>query len=193
MKITFRKFFYLLAFISFTLGAKAQNTAVPDTTRISVGLDGSHPEGNFAGSYTFGIGASVQVDIPWTEKLYVTGSVGYMDYSPNSSGSSPEEIINVKLSNLELAPIKVGLKYFLIRTFYVQGEVGETLLLNKSAVYGLNSFGLTYAPQMGILFKLKHKNYIDGGVRFERAQSFYGDGGYNNFWGVRVAYAFNLK
>lgn len=192
MKITLQKLVYLLAFITFTLAAKAQDSAVPDTLRLSIGVDGSYPQGSFSNMYTFGIGGSLQLDLPITPKLYATANGGYSVFSPNNSGSNPEAITGVKLSAMSVAPFKIGLKYFLIRTFYVQAEGGETLLLNKSAVYALNGNGMTYAVQMGILFKLKNRTYIDGGIRYERVQSFYGDGAYNSFLGFRVAYAFNL-
>jgi hypothetical protein len=193
MKITLQKLVYLLAFVTFTLAAKAQDSAVPDTLRLSIGIDGSYPQSSFANSYTFGVGGSLQLDLPITTKLYATANAGYSVFSPNNNGSNPEAIVGVNLSAMSVAPVKIGLKYFLIRTFYLQAEGGETLLLNKSAVYGLNGNGLTYAGQMGILFKLnKNRRYIDGGIRYERQQSFYGDGHYNTFLGFRVAYAFNL-
>ncbi|WP_183575955.1 hypothetical protein HDF18_18860 [Mucilaginibacter sp. X5P1] len=194
MKITLKKIIYLIAFIGFTLGAKAQNVAIPDTTRISLGIDGGFPNGNLSNAYNFGVGASFQIDVPLTEKLYFTGNIGYMSFFPNNNniGSNPEAILNVKVANMNMVPVKVGLKYFLIRGFYVQAEAGESLLLNKSSIYALNTNAFTYAPQMGIVFKLHHHNYIDGGVRYERTQSFYGDGAYNNMFAVRVAYSLNL-
>jgi len=194
MKITLKKIIYLIAFLSFAIGAKAQNSAVPDTTRVSVGLDGGVPNGTFNDSYAYNIGASAQIDVPITEKLYFTGNIGFNLFSPNTNiGENPQAIQGVKVANMEILPAKVGLKYFLIRTFYLQAEGGESLLLNKSAVYGLNSTGLTYAGQMGILFKMPNRRYIDVGFRYEGVQSFYGDGHYNNFIAARVAYAFNLK
>ena len=76
MKITLKKIIYLIAFIGFTLSAKAQNVAIPDTTRISIGLDAGFPNGNYSNSYNIGAGVSAQIDIPLTEKLYFTGNVG---------------------------------------------------------------------------------------------------------------------
>jgi hypothetical protein len=193
MNNTLKKIIYLIALIGFSFSAKAQYSAVPDTTRVSIGLNGGTMDGPIGQQYKFNIGASLQVDVPYSEKLYFTGNAGYTNFSPNNStfGNNPEAIQGVVLANMQVAPVKVGIKYFLIRTFYVQGEVGETLLLNKSAIYGLNSTAFTYAPQMGILFKLQHKSYIDAGVRLERFQSYYGDGSYNTFLGLRVAYAVN--
>jgi len=193
MKIVYKKLFILIAFISFTYAAKAQYSAVPDTARIAIGPDFSFPTGNFGNSYTIGFGASVQLDFPITEKLYVTGNAGYTMFSASNSSSNPQYIANVKAANMNTAPLKLGLKFYLIRTFYIQGEAGETLLLNRTAVYAINGNAFTWAPQMGILFKLHNKNFIDGGIRWQKTQSFYGDGNYNTFWGVRVAYGFSLK
>jgi hypothetical protein len=193
MKIAYKKLFILIAFISFTYAAKAQYSAVPDTARITFGPDLSFPTGNFKNSYNYGVGVSVQAEVPLSTKLYVTGNVGYSMLIANNSSSNPELITNVKTANMSAAPLKLGLKFYLIRTFYIAGEAGETLLLNRTAVYGIDASAFTWAPQMGILFKLANHNFIDGSVRWQKTQSFYGDGNYNTFWGVRVAYGFNLK
>ena len=194
MKITFTKLIYLIALISFTLTAKAQYSPVPDTIRYSIGVDAGSPNGGFSNSYKFFAGASLQVDFPLTERIYITANGGYNTlFAAANSSSNPMSIQNVSQANMSYAPIKIGFKYLLIRSFYIQAEGGESLLLNKSAVYALNSTGITYAGQMGIIFRLKQKTYIDAGIRYEAVQSFYGDGGYNNFFAARIAYAFNLK
>jgi hypothetical protein len=188
-----KKIFILIAFISFTYIAKAQYSAVPDTARISIGPDISAPTGNFADQYKIGIGASLQADVPITPSFYVIGNVGYTMFSANNTSTNPQYILNVKSANMNVAPLKLGLRWYLIRTFYIQGEAGETFLLNKAAVYATDGSAFTWAPQMGILFKLKSKNFIDGGIRWQKTQSFYGDTKYNTFWGFRVAYGFSLK
>lgn len=193
MKIAYKKFFILIAFIGFSVAAKAQYSAVPDTARISIGPDVSSPVGNFGNSYKLGIGASAQIDIPLSDKFYVLANVGYTMFKANESTTNPEYILNVKSANMNVAPVKVSLRYYLIRTFYIQGDAGETFLLNKTAIYALDGSAFTWAPQMGILFKLKNKNFIDGGIRWQKTQSFFGDGNYNTFWGFRVAYGFSLK
>jgi len=193
MKIAYKKLFILIAFISFTYAAKAQYSAVPDTARITFGPDISIPVGTFGDSYKYGVGASVQLDLPITTTLYVTGNVGYSMFSASNTSSNPNYILNVKAPNMSAAPLKLGLKFYLIRTFYIQGEAGETLLLNRTAIYALDGSAFTWAPQMGILFKLHNHNFIDGGIRWQKTQSFYGDGKYNTFWGFRVAYGFGLK
>ncbi len=198
MRPTFTKFFYLVIFLGLSYGAKAQESAVPDTTRYSVGLDVTFPTADLNNGYLFGTGASAQIDIPITTKWYITGNVGYNVFFPQKSQTAnPYSIENVSQPDLTLVPIKIGLKYFLIRTFYLQMEAGETFLTNKAAVHAYQSTALTYAPQAGLLFKLHHKNYIDFGVRFQWFQNIYDNDeslkSYNRFWGVRFAYGFNLK
>jgi hypothetical protein len=90
-------------------------------------------------------------------------------------------------------PLKFGYKYFLMKNFYVQGEAGETMILNKAAVYATNSYAFTYSPGAGMLFKLKKRhNYIDAGIRYEGVSSFYNDSDKYNFWALHISYAFNL-
>jgi hypothetical protein len=193
MEITFKKGLVLLAFICFTLGAKAQYSAVPDTSRLSIGIDGAATSGGFKDQYKGGLGASLQYDLPITDKFYFTANAGYLNLFANNGSSNPNYIIGVKSSNMSVAPVKVGIKYFLIRTFYIQGEVGEGFLLNKNAVYALNSTALTYDGQMGILFRHTKRSYIEAGIKYQLLQSYFGDGNYGIMWGARVAYAFNLK
>jgi len=193
MEITFKKGLILLAFIGFTGLAKAQYSAVPDTARISYGIDAGVTSGGFSEQYKTALGVSVQYDLPLTEKFYFTANLGYLDFFANNSAQNNEHIINVPSSSMSVVPLKVGIKYYLIRTFYIQGEYGGDLLLNKSSVYGLNGTGLNYDGQIGILFKKQNKNYIDVGIRYQLQQSFYGDGEYGAMYVARIAYAFNLK
>jgi hypothetical protein len=193
MEITFKKGLILLAFIAFTGIAKAQYSAVPDTARISFGIDGATINSGFSEKFKAAVGVSAQYDLPLTEKFYFTANLGYLDYFANNGSENTEHILNVNSSSMSVVPLKVGIKYYLIRTFYIQAEGGGDLLLNRSSVYAINSTGLNYDGQIGILFKKKNKNYIDVGIRYQLQQSFYGDGEYGAMIAARVAYAFNLK
>jgi len=198
MKPTFTKFLYLIIFLGLSYSAKAQQSAVPDTTRYSAGLDVLLPTGNLNNGYLIGLGASAQIDIPLTLKWYFTGNIGFDNYfAQKSQTANPYSIEGITQPSLKVLPIKIGFKYFLIRTFYLQAEGGESLILNKSAVYAYQGNGLTFAPQVGLLFKLHHKNYIDVGFRYEWFQDIYGNdeslSSYNKFWAFRFAYGFNLK
>jgi hypothetical protein len=192
MKTTFIKLFFLLSFIVFSFGAMAQ--AVPDTMRLAIGFDAGYPVGSISTRYILSAGGSIRLDVPFSKRSYITASIGYNNFFlANGSTTTQQAILNVPVPTLQTMPIKIGYKYFLIKTFYVQGEVGETLLLNKAAEYATNSYAFTYSPQIGMIFKLKKRhNYIDAGVRYEGVSSFYNDSDKYNFWAVHISYAFNL-
>ena len=192
MKITFIKLFCLLVFVSSSLGAAAQY--LPDTLRVAIGIDGGYPAGDIQGRYNAMLGASLRVDYPITKKSYITGGIGYNNFFLGADAvTSQQAILNVPVQMLRTMPIKIGYKYFLFSRFYVQGEVGETILLNKADVYAINSSTFTYSPQFGLIFKLKKpNNYIDTGIRYEGVSSFYNDKDKYNFWALHLSYAFNL-
>lgn len=190
MKVLFNKLSALIFFAVFSTGVLAQ--PIPDTTRINVGLTAGLPIA-LDNMYTYNAGAFLQVDYPLTNALYVTGSAGYntLFTSPNFS-TTEGGILNVKAANMQTVPLKIGLKIFAIRHFYLAGEVGQTLLLNRSAVYAPKNNAFTFSPRMGMLFFLKNRQYIDAGIRYEAVSTFYNDKANYGFWGAHIAYAFNL-
>ena len=162
-----------LAFAAFTFSAKAQTTT-PTTTststttasgiRYSIGVDAGLPTGQLSNSYNWNIGGSLQVDIPVvSNKLFVTVNAGY----DNIFGKKNIDGSGVDVQNIELLPVKAGLKYFLVGNFYVQGEAGAAFVLDKTKIDANNSAAFIYAPQLGYQFQLGGKSYIDAGVRYE--------------------------
>src|ERR1700743_301082 len=109
----------------FTFGAKAQsipaNTTTTTTTgsgiRLSVGPDAGLPLGKFKDAYDWSIGGSIQADFPIVkDQLYLTVNGGYQNFFA-------KEVNGVKLGqDLELIPAKAGLKFFIVPSFYIQGE-----------------------------------------------------------------------
>ncbi|MHB8206157.1 hypothetical protein [Mucilaginibacter sp.] len=183
-----------LAFAAFTFSAKAQtttptptNTSTSTTTasgiRYSIGVDAGIPTGKLSNAYNWNLGGSLQVDIPIANKLFVTANAGYDNIFAKK---------NLNDKNIELLPVKAGLKYFVVSNFYVQGEAGASFLLNKSALGDNKSAAFIYAPQVGYQFQLGGKSFIDAGVRYEASTKF--DSGVDdskvNFFGLRVAYGF---
>jgi len=187
MKTKLNTLICLILFVSISLGAAAQ--AIPDTARLALGVDLGDPVGSIGGRYLFSFGGSIRFDRPVSRKAYVTLSVGYNDFLlANGATATQQAILNVPMPTL-----KVGYKYFLIKQFYVQGEMGATFVLNKAAEYATNTAPFTYSPQVGMIFKLKKpRTYIDAGVRYEGVASFYNDSDKYNFWAVHISYAFNL-
>lgn len=185
-----------LAFAAFTFSAKAQTTAPATTStttasgiRYSIGVDAGIPTGKLSDSYNWNLGGSLQIDIPVvSNKLFVTVNAGYN----NIFGKKNIDGSGIDVTNIQLLPVKAGLKYFLVGSFYVQGEAGAAFVLNKSDINANNSAAFVYAPQIGYQFQLGGKNYIDAGVRYEastKLNSNYDDSKIN-FFGLRVAYGF---
>jgi hypothetical protein len=198
MKSTLKISALVLAFAGLTLGAKAQ-TSTTSTTKtstssngviLSIGVDAGIPTGKLSDSYNWNIGGSVQADLPVAQNLFVTVNAGYnsIQGKNNIAGSG------LDATNIQLLPVKAGLKYFVVPHFYVQGEAGAAFALNKSDVGFDKSAAFVYAPQLGYQFPIGGKNFIDAGVRYEASTKFNSnvDDSKVNFFGLRVAYAFGL-
>lgn len=176
----------------FTLNVKAQDNrdTEPTTTtnssriKLSVGPDLALPVGGLSNAYSVGFGGSVQADFPVVkDQLFVTVNAGYLNFFKDKSNVG---------NDLQLIPVKAGLKYFPVKNFYLQGEAGASFLANKSDIGATNSASFVYAPQIGYQFGLGGSNYLDAGVRFEGNSKFTDLGKSNNFFGLRVAYSFGL-
>ncbi|HLZ87688.1 MAG TPA: hypothetical protein VKQ52_10620 [Puia sp.] len=179
--------------VSFAFTSQAQtanpgngNTGSSDKEwRISVGPEAGLPLGNYSNGYNWYFGGSAQLDIPVMHSLFVTVNAGY-DNLFAKSGEIPG-------TNLQLIPLKAGLKYFFIGDLvYVQAQAGATIVANKTDVLADKSAAFTYTPQVGVLLKLAPKNYIDVGFRWEQTSSFYNGGSNLSTLGLRVAYTFGL-
>lgn len=161
-----------------TSSTNAPNRAV----RLSVGPEFGLPVGNLGDLYDWSFGGSLQVDLPVSDALYVTGNAGFNNFFG-------KKISGVDVGDLQLLPVKAGLKYFPAKNFYVQGEAGASFLLNNGAG---KTASFVYAPQVGILFPFSDKTYLDAGIRFEGNTKLTESGSAANFLGLRVAYAFEL-
>ena len=201
MKTTLKIGILSALLVSYTLAGKAQS-ATPSSPaggsdkqewRISVGPEAGIPLGDFSNVYNWSLGGSVQLDIPVVRNLYVAVTAGYDNFFVKNDFSVKNDQTGFPDKNLQLIPVKAGLKYFPTgKLFYVQGEAGVSFLANKSDLEADKSTAFAYAPQVGVLLKLAEKNYIDIGVRFEGNASFYNGGNYNNSLGLRAAYSFGL-
>lgn len=153
--------------------------------RLSVGPDVTLPLGDFGDAFDWSIGGSVQGDYAiYRNDLYVTLNAGFNNFIAN------DEVAGLK--DLQMIPVKAGLKYFPAANFYVQAEAGASFLANKDDVGATKSAAFTYAPQVGYLIPLGGRNYLDAGIRFEGNSKFTDGGKTNNLLGLRVAYSFGL-
>jgi hypothetical protein len=197
MKNYFKISALIVAIAGFGFGAKAQTTTTKSTTAshngivYSIGVDGGIPTGKFSDGYNASLGGSVQVDIPVASQLFVTVNAGYN----NIFGKDNAYGTGLKATNIQLIPVKAGLKYFPVSNLYVQGEAGAAFSLNKTDLGFDNSAVFIYAPQIGVQFPLGGNSFIDAGVRYEASTKFKStnDNSTVQFFGLRLAYAFSTK
>jgi hypothetical protein len=197
MKNLFKISILSLAIAGFSYTAQAQTTTTTTTStrtnkaiRLSIGPDAGFPVGSLSDTHNWNLGGSVQADFPIATGLDVTANAGFNNFFGKDYTVGP---VTAKYTDISLIPVKVGLKYFPVENFYVQGEAGASFIANKNKIGATESTAFTYAPQIGVLFPVGNKNYIDAGIRYESNTKFYTNGNSNNFFGVRVAYAFDLK
>jgi hypothetical protein len=207
MKITFKALVYVVMFTCFCSAVKAQ-IIVPDSLRIGLGLNVASTVGNSFGvgvtttvggeaksAYSFGGGLTAHVDVPIVSSMYITASAGYISFLKSGNASNSQQAIEgVPTPNFNTIPLKLGYKFIIGNRFYVNAEAGETILANKKDLYAPYGNSFTWSPSIGLLmpFKKHHHQYIDANFRYESTESFYYDNTRNNFWSLRVAYAFNL-
>ncbi len=198
MKSTLKISALILAFAGLSFGAKAQTTSATAKSStssngviLSIGVDAGIPSGNLSNGYNWNLGGSVQADIPVTQQLFVTINAGYNNIygKDNAYGTA------FAAPNIQLLPVKAGLKFFPVNNFYIQGEAGAAFALNKSDVGFDNTAAFVYAPQIGVQFPLGGKSFIDAGIRYEGTTKFTTDVDNSkvNFFGLRIAYAFDTK
>lgn len=187
----------VLAFAGLSVAAKAQTTTSTSTStttkdgiRYSIGVEAGIPVGSFKDAYKWNLGGSVQADIPVASQLFVTVNAGF------NNVFGKKDVLGVAgadVPNVQLLPVKAGLKYFVIPNLYVQGEAGAAFLLNKDKVGYDKSTAFVYAPQIGVQFPISaNGNFIDAGVRYEATTKYTTDVNQTkvSFLGLRVAYGF---
>ena len=189
-----------LAFAGLSFAAKAQTSTTTTSTttsggiRYSIGVDAGIPTGTFNNAYKWNLGGSVQADIPVANQLFVTVNAGYNNvFGETITGVVGGPSSTVEVPNLQLLPVKAGLKFFPVANFYIQGEAGAAFLLNKSDFFNDKSVAFVYAPQIGVQFPVSaNGNFIDAGIRYEGTTKYSSafDNSKVNFVGVRLAYGF---
>jgi hypothetical protein len=190
MKTSFKISALALAFAAFSFGANAQSktsTTTDSGIKLSIGVDAGIPVGKFNDAYNWNLGGSVQADIPVAKQVFVTVNAGYNNLFGKDIANT-----SAKYTDIQLIPVKAGLKYFPIENFYIQGEAGAAFVANKNSLGVSKTALFAYAPQVGVQFPVSGKSFIDAGVRFEGNSPLVTNGNNLNFIGLRLAYGFGL-
>jgi hypothetical protein len=127
----------LLSLLS--LRSNAQNSAKTETygsgIRLSIGADAGIPVGSLNDGYNWNFGGSIQADFPIVkDQFYATLNSGYDNFFATN---------NSNLNDIQLIPVKAGLKYFPVKWCYIQGEAGASFLANRDEI-GANKSAALY-------------------------------------------------
>jgi Outer membrane protein beta-barrel domain len=186
-----KKIILSVAVIALALGANAQKGSSEDEKplKISVGVEAALPLSDFGKTYSFGVGASAQVDYNVAENLDVTGNIGYISFSGKTVTTPSQTILgitipgtSIKYPALGYIPVLAGAKYHFSDNLYGSAQLGVTIASASGG--GGSSSAFTYAPGIGYKFTenldalLKYTGYSGKG------------GGSSSTVGLRVAYTF---
>ncbi|MBL0356854.1 MAG: hypothetical protein IPP72_08150 [Chitinophagaceae bacterium] len=123
--------------------------------KFSVGPELALPIGDFSNGWSFGIGATAQVEKSLQDKLYGTATGGIVFYNGKSVGGG------LKNAGISIIPIRVGAKYFLSGGIYGAMQVGLGFI-NK----GIGT-AFAYSPQVGYEFQTKSGKAVDATFKYD--------------------------
>ena len=154
--------------------------------KYSLGAETGLAVNYLAKNYNAVAGLSVQVDFPILDgQLFATVNSGFNNVFLKSTSVEYED-------DMQVIPIKAGLKYFLKNSFYAQGDMGVSFLLNKTFCLEGKQAALVLAPQVGMMIPVNHINCVDIGFRFEATGKFYACDKQNNIVSLRIAWAYAM-
>lgn len=182
--------FLLASGIMFNAQAQTSEPSKTSGFSISVGPEMGLPIGDLSDRYDWSSGGSVEVEYLFDNGFGLTFNTGVYNLFAEDSGYILEG--KKYTDDLQILPVKLGLKYFLIGGLFVQGEAGASFLLNKSDGGYDKSTAFTYAPQVGYRFDMGNHQFIDAGVKWMGSTKFSDQGSSNNMLGLRLAYGFGL-
>ncbi|WP_299289442.1 hypothetical protein [uncultured Mucilaginibacter sp.] len=144
--------------------------------RLGLGLEGGYATKNFS-NFELGGTARLQYDLSNNLSLMLTPGF-YHFFAKNGEFQSTDK--GLYSNDLNMIPVKVGLKSFFAQNFYLSGEAGAGFELNHAQETKLIlSPGIGYAGNKGLDLGLRYENF---------------SGNHSNYGiiGLRLAYGFKL-
>jgi len=162
--------------------AKAQSVA-EGKFRFGIGVDGLLPLGNLSNFENFGLGVTPRLQYGIGNNTALTFTSGFYHFFPKTviipTGALGETTGTVKF-DLDIVPVKVGIKQFISKDFYIDGEAGAGFEVEK----GGGRVKLILSPAVGYASK-----HWDVSARYE---GFFGQDDNYGTIGLRIAYGFGL-
>lgn len=177
--------------LMFNVQAQTQaQTSEPSRFNLSVGPEIGVPVGDLSDRYDWSLGGSVQLEYNFENRLGLTLNTGVYNLFADDKGYVLDE--NKYTKDLQVLPVNLGIKYFLVGGLFIQGEAGASFLLNKKDGGYDKSTSFTYAPQVGYRFDMGNNQFLDAGVKWLGSTKYSDHGSSNNMLGLRLAYGFGL-
>jgi hypothetical protein len=177
-----KKLLMVLTILGSTVFASFAQTTQPPVL-LSIGADVGFATAPTNQTYASTTGLSFKFELPFqNQRLNLTLTAAYSNYNPKNTPATDT------LQNGHYVPVEIGLKYFLYKNIYFEGDIGESFNIN-SQYMGYQSVFI-YSPVAGISLPIqKNTAAIDMSVRYEsRIES----AGNINQVAFRVAYKFGL-
>lgn len=163
--------------------AEAQRTTMrfsskkpKNTLRLGLGLEGGYVTKNFS-NFELGGTARLQYDLANNLSLMLTPGFYHFFAKKNEFQATEKGLYS---NDLNMVPVKVGVKSFFAQNFYLSGEAGAGFELNHAQETKLIlSPGIGYAGNKGLDLGLRYENF---------------SGNHSNYGiiGLRLAYGFKL-
>lgn len=164
--------FLVLSSIGSTV--QAQNDG---DTKLNVGAELMFPTGGLSTTHSMGIGGSLQLEHFFQNKLSGLAYFGYQNYFGKSVGNGT----NLKFSNYNVIPVRLGARYYLGEAFHLGGQLG----IGFVGASGSSNMALAYSLQVGYNFNTKKGRAVDMAIKYD---GFARSGGSINSFGIRIGY-----
>lgn len=155
--------------LSLVLLFAALSATAQKNLKFSIGAEFASATGNLNKVYSFGIGATAQVDYIITNDVAVTANTGVIELVGRKIGGT-----NLKYRSSAVIPLLVGIKYYFTPAVYGSGQIGTSIFSSG------NGTVFTYVPGIGYKFN----NKIDALFKYTGYSSSGGT------FGVRIGYSF---
>jgi Outer membrane protein beta-barrel domain len=163
------------------LCTKASAQSSDSKFRFGIGVDGLLPVGSLTNSVNFGLGITPRLQYSVSDKFALTFTSGfYHFFSKQIHLTSPLGVVFTGKYDLDIVPVKAGVKYFVLPNIYLAGEAGVGFEVED----GGGPADLVLSPGIGYASKS-----WDVGLRYE---NFHNNTGSIGVFGLRVAYGFKL-
>jgi hypothetical protein len=152
--------------------------------KLNLAADGYIPIGSAAKGYNFGPGASIKLEVPVAQALYVTATAGFVSLKYKDDLVQLLRLTGNYTTANSFVPLKIGARYYVAPQVYLEGGVGGAFGTRS----GLGNY-YVYTPGAGFIIPIEYNYSFDIGLRYE---GWIKEGNTPGFVGVHAAFKFGL-